>query len=70
MTDPDIETLDGWEFYHPFSSQCCRCAHKYPTFAHTCAAFPDGIPRPIWLAEHDHRAPWPGDQGLRFAARA
>ena len=32
----------------------------------TCAAFPGGIPAPLLNASADHRAPYPGDQGIRF----
>lgn len=66
----DEDTLDGWDFYHPWSEQCGRCIHKHQTLRHVCDAFPAGIPRPIWLAEHDHRQPWPDDQGIRFEPRA
>lgn len=35
----------------------------YPT---RCEAFPDGIPGPIYMAEHDHKTPYPGDHGLLY----
>ncbi len=62
----DMDFLDGWDFFHLWSDQCCRCRHKTPTPRHTCAAFPQGIPRPIRLGEFDHHEPWPDDQGIRF----
>jgi hypothetical protein len=46
--------------------QCFRCRHFRPGYV--CAAFPDGngIPNPILQNEHDHRRPYPGDNGVRF----
>lgn len=35
----------------------------------SCTAFPDGIPKVIFLGEYDHTKPFPGDHGLRFVAR-
>lgn len=33
----------------------------------TCEAFPDGIPSRIAFLHYDHRLPYPGDGGRRFA---
>lgn len=46
------------------SHQCITCEHYRLTGG--CAAFPDGIPQDILTGEHDHREPYPGDNGLRF----
>ena len=32
-----------------------------------CAAFPQGIPLEIFADGFDHREPFPGDAGIRFA---
>jgi hypothetical protein len=31
-----------------------------------CAAFPQGIPEPIWSSEIEHREPYPGDHGYQY----
>lgn len=38
-----------------------------PMAAHTCAAFPGGIPDEIYVNGHDHRMPYPGDGGIQFS---
>jgi hypothetical protein len=49
--------------------QCTLCAHWAPdgSGTQTCAAFPVGIPDEIWWNRADHRKPFPGDHGVRWA---
>ena len=47
--------------------QCEKCKHgRVPG---KCDAFPDGVPLEIAAGEHDHRVPFPGDNGIRFEAK-
>ena len=65
--DSDLYIMD-------FSIVCNRCRHI--TGKRKCHAFsPFGItdesaliPLPIWLGEHDHTEPYPGDGGIQFDA--
>lgn len=50
--------------------QCFRCRHFIDDRRFTCGAFPDGIPDPILVGEHDHREPYKGDHGIRFEPTA
>lgn len=44
--------------------QCADCRHYRGSLK--CDAFPEHIPEPILLCQHDHREPYPGDNGIRF----
>jgi hypothetical protein len=46
----------------------CDCCKHYRE-GDTCAAFPEGIPWDMLYMYHDHREPYPGDQGIRFEVR-
>ena len=51
--------------------QCHGCRHFVWASLESdrCSAFPDGVPDAIWLGDHDHALPFPGDGGvLREAA--
>ena len=47
---------------------CRTCKHwRRDDFSgFTCNAFPDGIPDAILESDHDHRKPYPGDNGIRY----
>lgn len=46
------------------SSQCLLCVHYLGEIQ--CDAYPDRIPDEIITGLHDHREPYPGDNGIRF----
>jgi hypothetical protein len=61
--------LDGedWEWERTiFSPICTFCAHLTNITDRKCKAFPDGIPREIWLGKNNHMTPYPGDHGIQF----
>ena len=58
---------DSERHYFGSSPVCQDCRHRIGHRHLSCAAFPDRIPLDIWNARHDHRTPYPGDRGIRFA---
>ena len=55
-----------------YESQCSSCRHaaiRNGRFVGECSAFPDGISPSLLQNQHDHRHPYPGDQGIRWAPR-
>ena len=48
-----------------YSSVCTFCSHYKAIYQ--CAAF-KSIPDEIWRGQHDHREPYPGDNGIQFEA--
>jgi len=52
--------------------QCERCRHLFSRPFFACSAFPDGVPGEMIAGTlfgelpHDHRQPFPGDNGIRF----
>lgn len=44
--------------------QCYSCVHFHGDSV--CNAFPEGIPEDILYSRHDHREPYPGDDGILF----
>ena len=48
---------------HP--AACFQCKH-WKSGTQTCAAFPEKIPREIFLYGNSHTTPFPRDNGIRF----
>lgn len=55
-----------------FESPICLDCEYYDQLEirlNTCKAFSQGIPEAIITGEHDHRKPFKGDKGIRFAKK-
>lgn len=53
--------------YEPPMCVGCRHYRRDDERDLTCDAFPGGIPAPILHGTADHRRPYQGDRGIRFA---
>lgn len=64
LDDRSLETPE-------YSPVCSLCRHLSLRRRRACAAFSQAetIPLEIWLGQHDHRTPYPGDGGVMFAPR-
>lgn len=64
MSDSNI-VIDA-EFAVPeYSTVCSYCRHALLA-KRRCKAFAGEIPLEIWNGQNDHRAPFPGDNGIQF----
>lgn len=50
-------------------ASCDTCARRIVGTL-GCQAFPKAIPNAIVFGEHDHRTPYPGDNGLQYVPRS
>jgi len=65
MDPPDEKE---WEYKTTLVSRICtNCRHIDEDITkRTCRAFPEGIPKQIWMGEKLHRRPCPGDHGIQY----
>lgn len=65
--DGDGVVFDGDPYWNiVFSPSCTLCSRFQDYTKKICEAFPDGIPPEIWIGNHKHTEPYPGDNGLQF----
>jgi len=62
---PAIQCLTCKHYVSPFDREDEGARSDEPT--QVCAAYPAGIPDEIWTNKVDHREPFEGDNGIRWA---
>lgn len=68
MTGDDVPNRVDGVIDTELTSPTCRHYRHLTSFrAHTCAAFPEGIPDALWWSYRGHREPFPGDHGIQFS---
>ena len=61
----DIELDDSELFIFAVSDVCSLCEHHNFGEIRKCKAFQE-IPIEIWEGKHNHKTPYPGDNGIQF----